>query len=151
MSILWEKTHFFTFARYSTDRFCYVVYNSPYFNGFNNCTFWSIIVVITLGKCAHRTPLGVRERHTCIGLMKSKKIYMKTPFLQLNLSSVEHVWVEYHVAESTVLLLSSFTTPLSYSPTPQLFYFSVFPHFFSTFLLYLPYSSTSLSSYFLTF
>jgi hypothetical protein len=25
---------------------------------------------------------------------------MKTPFTQLNLSSVEHVWVEYHVAES---------------------------------------------------
>jgi hypothetical protein len=26
---------------------------------------------------------------------------MKTPFSQLNLSSVEHVWAEYHVAEST--------------------------------------------------
>jgi hypothetical protein len=25
---------------------------------------------------------------------------MKTPFSQMNLSSVEHVWVEYHVAES---------------------------------------------------
>jgi hypothetical protein len=25
---------------------------------------------------------------------------MKTPFSQLNLSSVEHLWVEYHVAES---------------------------------------------------
>jgi hypothetical protein len=38
----------------------------------NNCTFLSIIGVITLGKCVHRTPSGVRERHTCIGLMKSK-------------------------------------------------------------------------------
>jgi hypothetical protein len=54
----------------------------------------------TIGKCAHRTPAGVRERHTCIGLMKSKKIYMKTPFSQLNLSSVELVWVECHVAET---------------------------------------------------
>jgi hypothetical protein len=27
---------------------------------------------------------------------------MEAPFLQLNLSSVEHVWVEYHVAESIV-------------------------------------------------
>jgi hypothetical protein len=25
---------------------------------------------------------------------------MKTQFSQLNLSSIEHVWVEYHVAES---------------------------------------------------
>jgi hypothetical protein len=50
-------------------RFCYTVYNSPRFNGFINCTLWSIIVVITLGKCAHRTPSGVRERHKCIGLI----------------------------------------------------------------------------------
>jgi hypothetical protein len=53
----------------STTRFCYTVYNSPKFNGFINCTLWSIIVVITLGKCAHRTPSGVRERHKCIGLI----------------------------------------------------------------------------------
>jgi hypothetical protein len=51
--------------------FCYAVYNSHKFNGFNNCTLWSITVVITLGKCAHRTPSGVRERHTYIGLIKS--------------------------------------------------------------------------------
>jgi hypothetical protein len=50
-------------------RFCYTVYNSPKFKGFINCTLWSIIVVITLGKCAHRTPSGVRERHKCIGLI----------------------------------------------------------------------------------
>jgi hypothetical protein len=43
-------------------RFSYVEYNSRLFNGFNNCSFWSIIVVITLGKCAHRTPAGVRRR-----------------------------------------------------------------------------------------
>jgi hypothetical protein len=30
---------------------------------------------------------------------------MKTPFLQLNLSSVEHVWVEYHIAESFSYIL----------------------------------------------
>jgi hypothetical protein len=29
---------------------------------------------------------------------------MTTPFLQLNLNSVEHVWVEYYVAESDKLL-----------------------------------------------
>jgi hypothetical protein len=29
------------------------------------------------------------------------KFYMTTPFLQLNLSSVEHVWFEYHIAESS--------------------------------------------------
>jgi hypothetical protein len=51
--------------------FCYVVYNSPYLNGFNICTFLSIIVVITLGKCAHRTPSGFQESHTCNGLIKS--------------------------------------------------------------------------------
>jgi hypothetical protein len=49
--------------------FFYSVYNSRLFNGFNNCCFWSLIVVITLGKCAHRTPAGFRERHTCIGLI----------------------------------------------------------------------------------
>jgi hypothetical protein len=53
----------------SPEWFCYAAYNSPKFNGFINCTFWSIIVVITLGKCAHRTPSGVRERHKCIGLI----------------------------------------------------------------------------------
>jgi hypothetical protein len=51
-----------------------LVYNLRKFNGFNNCTFWSIIVVITLGKCAHLTPSGVRERQTCIGLMKSTNV-----------------------------------------------------------------------------
>jgi hypothetical protein len=35
---------------------------------------------------------------------------MKTPFSQLNLISVEHVWVEYHVAES----LSNTTFPVSH-------------------------------------
>jgi hypothetical protein len=49
----------------------YVVYNSRLFNDFNNCSVWSIIVGATLRKCAHRTPAGVRERQTCIGLMKS--------------------------------------------------------------------------------
>jgi hypothetical protein len=60
--------------------FCYAGYNSPKFNGFINCTFWSIIVVITLGKGAHRTPSGVRERHTCIGLFKVKKFLRKHLF-----------------------------------------------------------------------
>jgi hypothetical protein len=49
-----------------------VVYNSRKFNGFNNCTLWCIIGAIKLGKCAHPTPSGVRERHTCIDLIKSK-------------------------------------------------------------------------------
>jgi hypothetical protein len=42
----------------------------------------SIIVVMTLGKCAHRSPTGFRERHVCIGLMKSKNFVwlMETPF-----------------------------------------------------------------------
>jgi hypothetical protein len=61
-------------------RFCYAVYNSPKLNGFNNCALWSIIVVITLGKCAHQTPSGVRERHTCIGLIKSKNFVWKHKF-----------------------------------------------------------------------
>jgi hypothetical protein len=47
--------------------FCYVIYNSRKFNGFSN-----LLCVRTLGKCTHRTPTGVRERHTCVGLMKSK-------------------------------------------------------------------------------
>jgi hypothetical protein len=50
------------------------------FNGFSNCTLWSIIVVITLGKSSHRTPSGVRERHTCIGLMKSTHFKWKHHF-----------------------------------------------------------------------
>jgi hypothetical protein len=50
------------------------------FNGFNNCAFWSIIVVMTLGKRAHQTPSGVRERHTCIGLMKSTNFKGKHNF-----------------------------------------------------------------------
>jgi hypothetical protein len=32
--------------------FCYWVFNPRYFYGFNNCSLWSIIVEITLGKCA---------------------------------------------------------------------------------------------------
>jgi hypothetical protein len=44
-------------------------------------TLWSIIVVITLGKCAHRTPAGVREHHTCIiSLMKIKNFIWKHHF-----------------------------------------------------------------------
>jgi hypothetical protein len=61
-------------------RFCYVVYYSRKFNGCNNCTLWSIIVVIPLEKCTHRTPSGVRELHTCIGLMKSKNFIWKHHF-----------------------------------------------------------------------
>jgi hypothetical protein len=33
---------------------------------------------------------------------EKRQFYMETPFAQLNLSSVEHVWVDYHVAESTL-------------------------------------------------
>jgi hypothetical protein len=44
-------------------RLCYVAYNSRLFNSSNSCSLWSIIVVVALGKCAHRTPAGVRERH----------------------------------------------------------------------------------------
>jgi hypothetical protein len=60
-----------TVNRYSNNwKLIQKIYKSRKFKGFNNCTLWSIIVVITLGKCA---PSGVRERHTCIGLMKSNK------------------------------------------------------------------------------
>jgi hypothetical protein len=61
----WRHQASYRFTQYI--RFCYVV--SRLFNGFNNCSLWSIIVVITLGKCAHRTPAGVRQRHICIGLI----------------------------------------------------------------------------------
>jgi hypothetical protein len=50
----------------------------------NNCTFWSIIVVITLEQCAHRTPTGVRERHT--DLIKSKN------FIGSTIYTVEPQW-----------------------------------------------------------
>jgi hypothetical protein len=66
--------------------FCYVVFNSRSFNGFNNCTFWSIIVQIT------HAPV--------LASWKVKILYMKTPFSQLYRSSVIHVWVVCHVAES---------------------------------------------------
>jgi hypothetical protein len=61
-----------------------VVYNSRLFNGFNKWSMWSIIVVITLGKCATH-------------------VLANWKFSQLNLSSVERVWVECHVAESNFL------------------------------------------------
>jgi hypothetical protein len=34
-----------------------------------NFSLWSIVVVLTLGKCAHRQPAGIRERHTYTGLI----------------------------------------------------------------------------------
>jgi hypothetical protein len=44
---------------------------------------------------------GVRERHIYVYWSHEKyKFYIETPFTQLNLRSVEHVWVEFHVAES---------------------------------------------------
>jgi hypothetical protein len=59
----------------------YEIYNSHTFNGFNNCTLWSIIVVITLGKCAHQTPADVLERHTCIlASWKVKMLYENSIF-----------------------------------------------------------------------
>jgi hypothetical protein len=54
--------------------FCYVVYNSSMFNGFNNCTLWSIIVVITLGKCAHRTPTRQAFRSATSYVLASCKL-----------------------------------------------------------------------------
>jgi hypothetical protein len=48
-----------------------------------------------IGKSAHRTPASVRER-----LIQSKKCCMEIQFTQLNLSGIEHVLVDYHVAES---------------------------------------------------
>jgi hypothetical protein len=108
---LWTVLHFFAIATtmnyHKTKKvsanvwFCYVVYNSCKFNGFNNCALWPIIVVITLVKCAHQTSAGVWERHTCIGPMKSTHFVWKN---HLNLNIVEHVWVEYHVPESNVYL-----------------------------------------------
>jgi hypothetical protein len=59
-------------------QFCYVVYNSRLFNGFNNCTFWSIIVVITLGKCAHRTPAGRRSGAPHMASLKVNILYGNT-------------------------------------------------------------------------
>jgi hypothetical protein len=74
----WTSSHV---LYWSHKWFCYVVYNSRKFNVFINCTFWFIIVVITLGKCADRTPSGVRERHASIGLMKCKPFKCKHQFL----------------------------------------------------------------------
>jgi hypothetical protein len=75
--------------------FCYVVYNSRLFSGFVNCTFWSIIVVIT--ECAHRTSVGVRECHTWIGLIKSKSFIWKHHLhswttVALNLCELNTTW-----------------------------------------------------------
>jgi hypothetical protein len=67
---------------YQNTRFCYTVYNSPKFNGFINCTWWSILVVITLGRWAHRTPSGVRERHKCIGLIIKVKNFARKHLFQ---------------------------------------------------------------------
>jgi hypothetical protein len=41
---------------------------------------------------------------------------METPFTQLNLSGIEHVWVEYHVAESLIYFTRStdFVHPISH-------------------------------------
>jgi hypothetical protein len=85
-------------------KFCYVVYSSRMFNGFNNFILWSIISLITLGKCAHRTPEDVRESHTYVYWPHESKncVWKAKTFSQLNLSSVEHVWVEHHVAVSKV-------------------------------------------------
>jgi hypothetical protein len=57
-------------------RFCYVVNDSRKFNGFNNCTLWSIIVVIALGKCAGAPPMYWPH--------EKWKLFKKTPFSQLN-------------------------------------------------------------------
>jgi hypothetical protein len=49
-------------------------------------------------------PSGVRERHTCIGLILSKKNYMINTIFKviphLSTGSVGDVWVDYYVAES---------------------------------------------------
>jgi hypothetical protein len=74
MAAPWRK--FIKDIRYSEVQqgFCYAAYNSPKFNGFINFTFWSIIVVITLGKCAHRTPSGLRRSGASF---KVRKMFLK--------------------------------------------------------------------------
>jgi hypothetical protein len=99
-------------------RLCYVVpvNNSPKLNGFNNWTLWSIIVVKTRGKCAHKRRQAFGSATHVLASWKVK-IFMHTPFSQLTLSSVEHVWVEYHVAEPS-------SSPLAWYGTTSLIYIS---------------------------
>jgi hypothetical protein len=114
-------------------RFCYVAYNLCLFDSFNNYSLWSIIVVITLEKCAQRTPAGVRERHTCIGLIQSINFYMIYNNI-LNLGSAEHVWVEYHVAESFGTADDGFARQIKNqisSGSPYFFFLNVFLFSFS--------------------
>jgi hypothetical protein len=65
---------------YPLFRFCYAAYSSLKFNGFINCTFWSIIVVITLGKCAHRTPSGFGSATHVLASFKVKFFLRKHLF-----------------------------------------------------------------------
>jgi hypothetical protein len=48
---------------------------------------------------------------------------MKTPFMQLNLSSIEHVCVEYHLAEShfaVLLMVALYKNAIKYSSEESL-------------------------------
>jgi hypothetical protein len=83
---------------------CYVVFNSRLFNlqDFNafNHSSWSILLCDITRKVRQRTPAGLRERPTihvyCSGPMNSKNFMGKVPFEELNLISLELVWIEYH-------------------------------------------------------
>jgi hypothetical protein len=47
---------------------------------------------------------------------------MSKPFLQLNVSSVEHVWVEYHVADSQYSIWALYDPYALNGKNPKLHY-----------------------------
>jgi hypothetical protein len=76
-------------------RFCHVVYSTTRVCSSVSTTMVCDPLLLCIGKCAHRTPAGVRGSAThVLASIKVKKFYMITPFSQLNLGSVEHVRVD---------------------------------------------------------
>jgi hypothetical protein len=67
---------------------------------------------------AHRTPDGIRERHTCIGLMKSKILYENTIFtVELQIVSRTIVFRHKEIGDilctkqrEKVMILSNYST-----------------------------------------
>jgi hypothetical protein len=71
-------------------------------------SFWSIIFVINTWKMRARNADRCSEASHMHWPHLKKKHCMITPFSQLNLSSIEHVWVVYHVVgsiQATILKL----------------------------------------------
>jgi hypothetical protein len=74
-----HQTLCFAWHTVPLQRFCYVVYNSHLFNGFNNCSFWSIIIVITLGARTERRQANWSATHV-LASWKVKILYDNTIF-----------------------------------------------------------------------